>query len=202
MPSVLDVFEVILEGELLGQQIINVRQFRVEQVVNDGGFEQVLDYFEDTILPLVKVVQTTEFEWSNITINNLTDPDEFAVRAISVVGTDTGGALPPHSSISIKMQRGSKITRNGYLRHAGVTESMQTDGLANPLTITNYEAAYVWLLGTLSAIDGSDTIDFVNVIVGRNTDGSYDLDRVQIPTSIEIQSVLTTQRSRKIGVGR
>lgn len=202
MPSVDDVIEVVLEQSYFDQQVINVHQFVITDVSGAGTLQDVAEEFRDGIIPSIADEQVSALEYVEIRVNNITDGLEFYILPVSIFGTDTGESLPSFNAVSVKLFRPTKLTRNGYRRMAGVNGDFVDENNVNSTYRMAIALAFDFLISDTVCGTPTDTVTIQGAIVGRLANGDYDLTRVQQPSVLQVQELVTTQRSRKVGVGR
>ena len=202
MPSVGNYIEVIVYQQQLNQQIINVHQYEITNIAGAGDLNTlVANYFNDVLAPLA-ALQSDTLEYIQLDCNNLSVPTEFAQLPISEFGTDMSEAMPTYTAASCKIFRPTKLTRNGYRRIGGLVVGQVDESSMTTAARAAIATAMAHLISDTVVGDGTDDVTIQGVIIGRNSDGSYDLSRVQTPSVLQIQEFVTTQRSRKVGVGR
>lgn len=136
--------------------------------------------------------------------DNLSDGITFGQWAFNDAGEITGDPMPSYVAIPIQLQRSTKVTRNGYKRLPGVTETLVS---GNVLSIGSQEklAAEIFFSGSRPFKDitvPTEEYSMNAIIVGRtkNASGVYELDltRINPVSSASIGSNVTTQNTRKI----
>lgn len=202
MPSVGDIVRVNACGTYLGQDACNVIYLVVGVWTGNVTLESALAQYATEWANRFKTIQHNEFSWVKFTLDNVTNPAEGAefVPDPPIEGDKSGEAMPPFVSLSFRMNRGNRLTRNGYKRIAGLAEGDVTEGLfilgagANAASVSAIETFLTQPFG-----DGDFIFD--SVIVGRDEDGAPDLGRINFPTSTQVQVAVTTQNTRKFGRG-
>lgn len=201
LPAVNDVLRITYCGEILDQQVCNVMYYAVGVWTGNIDLTDALEFVADSWFATLIELQSDQFQWVSAVLDNVTDPVEFANYApiAPVQGLRLGDALPPYNAISIRQNRTSNLTRNGYKRIGGLAESSQSNGVLD----TTSPSPAVWLAAKdlmINAVGNAD-FQFFPAIVGRNALGQPDLTRVNFPASTDIQLNVTTQNTRKIGRG-
>ena len=190
---------------LFQQQVLNVYTFRVNAFSGDSSYDSLLQGFELFFIDTVRSFQAPELTHTRLEVDNLTNGLEFASRDVGKPGSGTGTSpSPPFVTLSIRLSRSTKVTRNGYKRYAGLDEAQYTDGIFQAGTITNWQdnVANVLEAPFTFASGGLWSFTLEHVIIGRDpVTGDYDLARVNEISSAIVQPNVTTQNTRKFGRG-
>lgn len=141
--------------------------------------------------------------WTKLTIDNLSDPNEFFEGVINIPGDDADEGMPSFVTVGVKLLRSTKITRAGYKRFTGIAQSNENAG------VINYTPAEVDLIEdfcgqpqTIALTENpSRDVILAPMIIGRTKDanGVYQLDlsRVNAVNGAQVQSYLGSQNTRK-----
>jgi len=199
------------------QQQLNVHFYRVEDEPTEGYLEGLATEFDDIVLPLYAAAQSAEVGYTQLTVRNIFNEDEFVFSPLTTTQGDltSGETLPSFMSANIKLTRGNARVRHGRKAVGGATEDM--------LENQQWSAAYVGILQDLgnalaTPITAGVTDTFNPVIVGRVLHDAdppdHPTDWYALPTSQSemglnwayVISALanpfaSTQRSRKLGKG-
>lgn len=197
MPSVGDILRINGCQSLFGQQVCNVFYYVVGTWTGNSSLQDVADKFKDEVINRIKTVQSNALTWEAIKIDNITDGVEFYEEGIDIQGDGAGSPpLPSYVALGVKMGRKTKLTRNGSKRIAGLKEDDVQD---NEHVLSVGEQANITLAVSAQLEDAQPAVNFglEPVIVGRNSDGTYDLNRVNGISSVQLSSFITTQNSRK-----
>lgn len=201
MPNVQDVLKVTYCGQYLNQQVCNVMYYVVAIWTQNTSLEDVIERLADDWFTTAARVQVPEFLWLKATLTNVVNPAEYAeyVPAAPVQGIFIGESTPPFVAASIRQNRQTAITRNGYKRIAGIAESQTDDGYFGPGITPSQD----WLdLAGLTYLETTDpSWQVYPAIVGRDATGAPDLTRINFPVSATLQRYVTTQNTRKVGRG-
>src|SRR5215204_2878545 len=116
-----DLLQIIDEQTYLGEQILNVYYYRYfsAPTVDNEIYQALLDDFQGVIVGNAVQLQNTLLEHVNLTIKNLSNLVDFAVKPISEFGERSAfesGALPSYVSLGFTLYRDSLVTRNGSKR--------------------------------------------------------------------------------------
>jgi len=192
--SVGDIYRLKHTQELAGQQVINV--YFYEHAAGSGGAEDLNVAFILDVLPAVRDIQAQSLIHVSLEAENVDDLVDYALHSFTGVnGLQAGEYLASFVAWSFIQNRTSKATRHGHKRVAGVVEGAVTNGIATAGQITVLNA-YAEAVG--SDIEDATGNTFSPVIV-RNPDDEP--TRIVNPVSSAAYQRLTTQSSRKIGVG-
>jgi len=129
-----DLWQIIDKQLYLEQQVLNVYYYRVTNIsgVNDDGYALALDWFEDNVVDIVRPIQVDSLNHYELEIRNLSNGLDIHTKAIDLDGTRTAGSptpMPSYVSAGFKLIRESLVTRNGYKRIAGISESDTTGNI-------------------------------------------------------------------------
>lgn len=204
MAQIGDILRLTLNGTYLGQQVRNVFFYEVA-VGSTGGLAigGFVDEWETDFQTRVADYLNPLYTADNVLVENLTDGLQFENVSVDIEGGLAGTAMPSFVSMSVRQNRSSKLTRNGYKRYAGLSEETVTvNSVGFSQGVRDIIAAFH--SGFLQYLDydgnGNDYI-LENVIVGRtkNAQGVYevDLNRVNPVFTALVQDLVTTQNTRK-----
>lgn len=196
-----DIIRAVLCGTVFTEQFCNVWFFVVDTLTgSEMSLVTVAGSLEDAIIEPLLDAQTVNTVWNRIQVDNVTNGIDFVDVGINRPGTISASeGLPSFASFQVKMGRGSKITRNGYKRFPGLAEvSTVGQQLTTVAQTTLQVIANTWDEITVPGAEGGL---IKPVIMGRNSDGTPDLTRWQIPASFDLLPNITTQNTRKAGRG-
>lgn len=215
--AVNDVYEVIDVQRLFEQEILNVYFYeqRAAFVPLAGSTAQALaDEWVETVLPLILAVQATELTHIEVRVRNLFDDTDQGLAVAGVTGTQGAGGDVDSAFVAagLQLNTDNAAVRPGAKRYAGITANSAPDGVMD----SNYIAAMNAIGDALSApITGGLIITediMFPVVVQRVRSGAPGNYTYRLPESsgeatvgliIEalVKVILTSQISRKIGVG-
>lgn len=204
MPNVGDILQITIKHTLLGQNVFNLAFFEVG-VGSDTTIPLATyaDKMRDSYVATVMPILATDLSFQSLEIDNLTDGVSFASNTSSASGGTAGNPLPAFNAMTIKLNRATKITRNGSKRVAGLLEQNTEDGIII-LTVAERQQIADWY-GESQTYDSNNS-GFADmfldpVIIGRTLqpNGKYalDLSRVNRVTSATSSNVVSSQVSRK-----
>lgn len=199
MPWVVDdVMLIEVKQNYLEQGLVNTLFYRIVDIVGTAITNALLDLLASALVDFIRPAQNNDLEHVEQIITNLTDGLSQHIATVSRVGEITANE-PAASFLAVGMKKAvsSRITRPGSIRIAGLIESQFTGNTLGPLYVDIAEAVGETLRDTVIINDQAGTVATFNpVIVGRNTDGSFDITRINDISSIALPR-LTTQNSRK-----
>jgi len=202
---------VKLFQEMFDQQVLNVYHFRVDEIdpANANDYTPLAHGIYNFMSDQLRSFQSSQLAYLRCTIDQFESLD-FGnyVPAVPIVGAAAFDPLPIFTAASIQYQQASKITRNGYKRIAGLTDTAVSGNDLSPATISDLNG----FIENCLNVDGS-TYQFINstednigecflrpIIVGTQTVENPDF-RYQVPAGVSVQSRVTSQNTRKVGRG-
>lgn len=126
-----DVYRVLDYQSMFGSQMLNVYYY--EQVaaftpdINESE-SFIQDWFTD-MQPAILEVQNDIVTHPVLTISSLASFTDFWSTTNGGSGQVSGDCLPPFVAWAIRLNRVSRVVRNGQKRFAGVSESQQENGI-------------------------------------------------------------------------
>lgn len=195
-----NILQLMWNQQWFSQVCRNVFHYRVSTLTGVVEYEEVASRFRAAVTSTYIPLAATNHKTTGQRIDNLTNGLDMFVTEYTELGTAAGEAAPPFTAWSAKLIRQTKLTRDGYKRLAGIVESSMQDGVLTSAAVT----AYTTWLGNVSPLNvtgAAGTAVLTLGILGRNDDGTFDLGRFQIPSSIIVVPRITSQVSRKIGRG-
>jgi len=102
--------------------------FAYEGGVGGSTASDLADAIGTSMVSLIVPFTSDAVTYDLVTVINLDDPADFAVRTIGTAGSVGGGALPKFNSWSFEYFRATRAVANGRKAFAGVPESLQTNG--------------------------------------------------------------------------
>lgn len=196
-----DLWQIVANGTLLGQNIVNV--FYYEQTVAGSALNAVdaaAGLYLQKLGPAIRPLQHSDFIWTEIVATNWTTGLEQAVYPVAA-GNGlyvTGDCMPSFTAWGFRYQKTAPIYSSGSKRFAGVPEELQ-DGNTHVVPVGDVASAIAALQTGL--INGS----FVGkpvVLVTRLAGVAQNTALANPPyTTWDVTTVsfrgATTQRSRK-----
>lgn len=132
-----DLLQFIDHQTYLGEDVLNIYYYRVVAIAGLTGnyLEQLNDEFYDTIVDNVRDFQDAGLVHTTIESRNLTNGIDFFLTSIVSPdgdGLTSGAGMPSAICYTFRLLRESLVTRNGYKRFAGVSESQGAGNAYTP----------------------------------------------------------------------
>lgn len=124
-----DLWKLIDVQNLAGQQVLNV--YFYEEVTSPTLLSPplaLIQAFRDSVVAPLALIQATELIHINYLVENTDNPAEFGSLAASSTGAVSAESLPPFCAWAFRLNRTTRVIRNGQKRFAGVPESLQDNG--------------------------------------------------------------------------
>lgn len=204
MAQIGDILRGTFVGTYLNQQIVNVFFWEIDSqstgnlVLGDFATE-IVTRFDNDVVSVLNV----GLVYDTFTLENLTNQIGLADLGINLVGGNTGQNMPSSVALGVRLNRATKLTRNGAKRFAGLSEDKVNN---NQLQLNSVERAQIeGFCGTdyfyLDYDGQGNDVGLDPVIVGRtkNASGVYELDltRVNNVNSATLRNFVSTQNTRK-----
>lgn len=202
-----NVYELVDEYTALGQNMKNVYYYQIGTGLSFNAQNLVDDWIAN-VLPDILSVQTADITHTRVSARNLFNDAETGETLHSLTGTHAGmgDRLSPFTAFGFTLARQSASTRSGKKRvYAG------GEGVVNGTSIS--DGSYLTeLLDLATTFAANIVVTLVTrwfpVIVKRILSGdSYRLPESQAEATVNgvdsglVSSLVTTQNSRKVGVG-
>lgn len=167
------IYEVIVKQDYAGGNVFNVFHYHNTSGTPSGSGASILNSLIETgVIPSwAALVHTglTFLELETRRLNNITD---FDVEILGATGARVGDAGPNFAAFNFRFNRGTKETRSGAKRLAGVLESDTAAGgnviVASTITLMEVVAA------DFAEVFTSGLESFTPVIVGGKYDSTVD----------------------------
>lgn len=199
-----DILQFTVFAELQGQQVLNVFHYLYfsESASNpalvDIGTAWGVEFDTNVVLYF-----SEQLQYTRLLIENLTDGLEFSDASYDATGDQVGDTLPVHDTMSVKLLRSNKLTRNGRKSFSGLVEPSTSAGniLFDAATLGDIEDFCGNPLSLAVTATAPDPVILTPVIVGRslNAEGKYELDLTKINPIVDAiaDTVIATQNTRK-----
>lgn len=200
------ILEARVFQRLQGQQVLNVTHFEVLEegagVTTLTGFAQPFgelwyELFSEVQSNLLTYERVELYEVNGIEIDTYSWPTPPA-------GVQGGELLGTFEAVSVQLLRGSRATRHGWKRFAGVTEPMAVGGVLTAGLQVDYAVAASTMFNSIVNLqDAVIPSRFINVraIIWGGNDPAYPLGRFSDIVSVQVKNLISTQNTRKIGRG-
>lgn len=197
-------------NQTIGATVVRNVDYRRYDDTGMGGntyAEIALAYANAWTANVLQLSQAIPVVFVELVLDNVTNGLDFFTLPVVSSGVEIGELLPNFVAIPIKQNRETKLTRNGSKRIAGLVES-RVNG--NILALTGAQILGLEdMFGTpvlVLAPPAVNAAELAPVIVGRTLNpvtGQYELDlgRISNVTSALVGGFVTSQVSRKRGVG-
>lgn len=179
-----------------GQQTSNIFGYR--QNGGEGGAEELVAAYIATVIAEIRTVQNVNVAHVQVEAQNVADETDFATVPITpaIVGADSGNYFATFAAWGFKKPRDRTTIKNGSFRIAGVTSSLIVDGSPTAGALAEL-AALAESLGTPLEDGGGNEWVF-----GYFAVPSGQTQPVFVDVPVPVFTRLTTQNSRKVGVGQ
>lgn len=122
-----DVFQLVLSGVFLGQQVKSVFHYGSD-VSGSGVASSILVGFRDVILPVLTDIMAEDVVWQSILVKNLVDTANTSFASINVPGERGFEVNNPFASWGFRLVPETAGLRQGAKRFPGVSEVDSVDG--------------------------------------------------------------------------
>lgn len=148
-----DLWRIIDRQLLSAQQCLNVYFYEEMTSPTEGTPADALTVaFIQSIEAVIKNFQSSSCLHFQYEVTNLDDPDQFGTFSNATTGTVASEALPPFVAWAFRLDRASRLVRNGQKRIPGVPESLQVNGEPTSAALALLNLGAVALGGDISAI--------------------------------------------------
>lgn len=194
-----DIMRIIDEQQIQSQKVQNVYYYSVGTVAGAPTLQDISDEFETQVINVLDDVQSDTLEHVTVFVDNLNSTVEFEEFAINSFGAQVSEPLPSFAAMTVRLNRTTKLTRNGSKRIAGITENLVLNGVLS-LPGANRDAIEAALEMVLLAGTSPNDVDLTPVIIPRLAGGGLDLLNPNVVKSATVVNI-STQNSRKLGRG-
>jgi len=199
MTALNDILEIIHVQVIDGEEILNRYNYQVILQEAPSEIEVLLDDFKTNVIPLIQAIQTSNVDYVELRGQNLTNGVEIGTVSLSgMSGLRSGGLASNQTAMALRLNRVTKVTKNGAKRYAGLSETdLVTNGLSSGLQTAMGELGDQLLLGLEFESPTNERTEAAFVIVGTLPSGGYDLTRVNGIGSISALNRVSSQNTRK-----
>ncbi len=200
------IIEARVFQRLQGQQVLNVCHF---EVLAEGSGVATLTAFAQPFAELwydtFSGLQSNQLTYERVELLEVNgiDIDVYA-WGTPPAGVQGGEILGTFEAVSVQLIRGSRATRHGWKRFAGVTEPMALGGVLTGALQADYAAAastvFNSVVSLVDPITPSRYINMRGIIWGGNSP-DYPLGRYSDIIGVQVKNLISTQNTRKIGRG-
>lgn len=195
-----DFIEITDVQTLLGQNVLNVYQYRVTALTgeDDTALDDIGSAWWSQNSPLILPLQIDHLEHTEVRVRNLTQPLYFGSWLTGVAGTGASGSTAgSYSSYGLVYNRATTAVKSGGKRIAGVPEQAVTDNNIVGSFLTNLQTLADEIDFVVDIDLGANHFTIRPVIIGRNSDGTYNLTRWSYVNGVSYNPYITTQNTRK-----
>ena len=194
-----------------GQMVLNVFHYQIGAgtIELPSGYNELAYGFFDLASSLIRAQQNPAITHVRTIVEEL-EGVEYGdyIPPVPPPGSVAGEPLPIFNAVSVQYLRSSKLTRHGWKRFAGIPETFSVGNTLTPGAVVAWTNIIDNLMNPEGILVpqqdvGGDPVGDVfmrPVIVGLPVPPS-EAYRVQIPSSVAVKSLITTQNTRKIGRG-
>jgi len=183
-------------------EMLNVYHYFVADGASDGNDAlHCAEMWTETVLPLVKGLQSNLLVHTSVEAVNLLNPADFTslVYVPAVAGDQTGEALPPYNTFTFQFVRATRAVRHGWKRIGGIPEIGNTNGVASAGFLTTLADIADAMASTLE--DGDNSALYTPRIVRKTYVDGLLTDVQSFNINGVVYRHIGTQNSRKFGVG-
>jgi len=143
-----DVYKLVTTYTFLGEEMSNVWHYR--QGDGSGAVFELFEAFNAAVLPELLAIQSVGVEYLTADIINYDNPGDFGSFSYpgTTLGTRAGESQPPFVTWAFRLNRTSRVTRNGQKRIGGVSEADVQNGVASSGVLTPLDNAAI-AMGTI-----------------------------------------------------
>jgi hypothetical protein len=200
MPTLNDLVSIFHKSTLNGNEADNSFTYRVTSITGTPDLAQVC---RDQHSVLWTHLQNYQFAGLAYTENrwlNLTNTLEFHNEPLGGTGAASGDILSYQDALALRLNRTTRVTRNGQKRYGFITDAFAVGG-AWTFTGTQIAQLEADNMADVASSGSGWSITLRPVIVGRNSTGGFDLSRVNSIQSVTLNPIVSSQNTRKFGRG-
>lgn len=129
-----DVYQIRMEQEYLGQQLVNNFWYQIGSTPTDENASDLLNEFLGTVEAVLDDLMSDQWEWTSLQCVNWRDTSDFAINVTGDVGTDSAtGILPSFVCLSYGFAPNQPGRRWAFHRFSGLTTQIIIgNGTADP----------------------------------------------------------------------
>lgn len=196
------VYELVVEMNIAGNQLRNVFYYwsQIDPAPGDGS-DDLNAAFESTIIPLWQPCVSDDVSFTGLNTRRLNNLTDFNFRTISALGGNVGTNVANFVAATIRLIRQTKETRNGSKRIGGLTEDLVVSNRLETAAEPLFEALGS---GFTDILSGGGFLFNPVIVGGKRPLGVPAVEADWIYNLIvghEVESLITSQRSRRVGIG-
>lgn len=194
-----------VEQSLFGQLVINTCHFQVTSVSGTCTPRKMVPALADKWYQAFFNQQTQQLTYNRALLEEPGDIDQgiYSYEVGENAGTRTGDPMPAFCAIGIRLNRATRLTRNGQKRIAGLTEDMAGSGELVATVMTGLQASAESVLDGIFTIQSNiDTASaaLTSVIYGGPI-GVAPYYKINNVNGFTINPLVTSQVSRRPRAG-
>lgn len=205
-PTVNDIIQITDVQTYLGQTMLNVYFYRIEELGSAVSYEDITNLFQTQIVLNVVPVQNNNCVHTSAIVKNLTNGLDLFEDVSTTPGTVSTESGPSFVALSFRLVRSSLATRHGSKRIGGLDETVYA-GNSLAIAFNTAVATIATKIGgpLLQESAGDEDILLQPVIVGRYHSGSPNAGELDLSNVVDVSAAqfirVSTQVTRRAGRG-
>lgn len=203
------LLEISNVGELFGNEVRNVWQYEVTTSAPSITAAHVAEAWWNHVKAVLRGIPTTNIGGSfrSVEVRELNNPTgalgSYGIPSSEWAGTRTPGTeaqiLMPFSAVGVRLDVGTRVTRPGQKRFAGLVEGDQNSGEVQAGVRNAVITAMTLMIASMTLGAPAATMTLKPVVVRKDALGAVTAQ--QSITSYTINPYVTSQNTRKFGRG-
>lgn len=195
-----NLLQIVEKQRQANQVLLNVYFYQITNLVGIPTYLQVATAFVNHLWTGDRQPLTSNWlSYEVCEIRNMTNMIDVFEHEVNQLGTSTTtDPLPPNVNTTVKLVRGTLLTRNGYKRYAGIPEGDQANGVLVPARLTAWQTFADKVAAITNFSDAGEEWSLIPVIVGTDDDGKRDYSIMNPIEGAVMSTRLGTQNTRKI----
>lgn len=133
--AIVDMYQIVHDMTYLGQTVLSV--YHAERANAGETAGSISDGFQNSILPIIRLLQNDAVTNNELRIFNLGSPTDFGAFTLSgSAGVRTGANSASFLAASQRFNTLNRLVRSGQKRYAGLLETDYFDGVLGGSTVT------------------------------------------------------------------
>lgn len=199
-----DLVRLTVNQSLLGQVVQNVYYYSATFTPPDEvAFSEFVSTFRDRVISEITSWQSTSLSYVNFRVDVVNRaPYEFYVEPSTLVGTAGGDPLPSYVTASFKLEVGTRITKAGGKRFAGLNDTLVIgNSLVTTLLPSMVEVATALAEPLIVLTEALQPATFTPMVARNDGTSESPLWAINPVISATFSPFVSTQRTRKQGIG-
>lgn len=203
------LLEISLSGEVFSNMVANVWQYEVTNTMVSITAEQVAEAWWNHVKTNYRAVPTSTYTgiFRKVLVRELNAPTgaygTYGIPLAERTGTRSPGSssdiLPLFNAVGVRLNVGSRATRPGQKRFAGLNEDDQTSGGLTTAVVSAVNTLMTQMIASMTLGAPAATMVLKPVVVRKDVTGTVVAH--QAITSFSVNTNVTSQVSRKLGRG-